>query len=162
MPPLRTPAATTNGPTPQPRPLGLPGSRTPPDPLPPLRGPVTPTTRVDRGPRCTPPPPATGASLGHSSTPSGTTWEGTTWRTQRTTRGPQPWPRAAHPCAPHSPPLRHSGGGLNVAARHVLLALYLHHRDLHLQDPQLPARQAAAPTPEAWADTAPEEMAAYL
>ena len=30
---------------------------------------------------------------------------------------------------PHSPPLRHSGGGLNVAARHILLALYLHHRD---------------------------------
>ena len=57
----------------------------------------------------------------------------------------------------HSPPLRHSGGGLNVAARHVLLALYLHHRDLHL-----PAPQAAAPIPEAWADIAPEEIAAYL
>ena len=66
------------------------------------------------------------------------------------------------PLPPHSPPLRHSGGGLNVAARHVLLALYLHHRDVHLPDPQLPAPQAAAPTPEAWADTAPEEIAAYL
>ena len=63
---------------------------------------------------------------------------------------------------PHGPPLRHSGGGLNVAARHILLALYLHHGDLHLPDPQLPAPQAAALTPEAWADTAPEEMAAYL
>ena len=66
------------------------------------------------------------------------------------------------PLPPHSPPLRHSGGGLNVAARHVLLTLYLHHRDLHLLDPQLPAPQAAALTPEAWADTAPEEIAAYL
>ena len=64
------------------------------------------------------------------------------------------------PLPPHSPPLRHSGGGLNVAACHVLLALYLHHRDLHLPDPQLPAPQAAALTPEAWADTAPEEIAA--
>ena len=52
------------------------------------------------------------------------------------------------PLPPHSPPLRHSGGGLNVAAHHILPALYLHHRDLHL--------------PEAWADTAPEEIAAYL
>ena len=66
------------------------------------------------------------------------------------------------PLPPHSPPLRHSGGGLNVAARHILLALYLHHRDLHLPDPQLPAPQAAALTPEAWADTAPEEIAEYL
>ena len=66
------------------------------------------------------------------------------------------------PLPPHSPPLRHSGGGLNVAARHILLALYLHHRDLHLPDPQLPAPQAAALTQEAWADTAPEEIAAYL
>ena len=66
------------------------------------------------------------------------------------------------PLPPHSPPLRHSGGGLNVAARHILLALYLHHRDLHLPDRQLPAPQAAALTPEAWADTAPEEIAAYL
>ena len=66
------------------------------------------------------------------------------------------------PLPPHSPPLRHSGGGFTVAARHVLLALYLHQGDLHLQDPQLPAPQAAGLTPEAWADTAPEEMAAYL
>ena len=66
------------------------------------------------------------------------------------------------PLPPHSPPLRHSGGGLNVVARYVLLALYLRHRDLHLPDPQLPAPQAAAPTPEAWADTAPEEIAAHI
>ena len=64
------------------------------------------------------------------------------------------------PLPPRSPPLRHSGGSLNVAARHILLAL--HHRDLHLPDPQHPAPQAAALTPEAWADTAPEERAAYL
>ena len=70
--------------------------------------------------------------------------------------------RGSAPLPPHSPPLRHSGGSLNVAARHVLLALYLHHRDLHLPDPQLSAPQAAAPTPEAWADTAAEEIAAYL
>ena len=66
------------------------------------------------------------------------------------------------PLLPHSPPLHHSGGGLNVAARHILLALHLYHRDLHLPDPQLPAPQAAALTAEAWADTAPEEIAAYL
>ena len=66
------------------------------------------------------------------------------------------------PLPPHSPTLRRSGGGLNVAARHLLLALYLQHRDLHLPDSQLPASQAAALTPEAWADTAPEEIAAYL
>ena len=53
------------------------------------------------------------------------------------------------PLPPHSPHLRHSGGGLNVAARLILLALYLHHRDLHLPDPQLLAAQAAAPAPEA-------------
>ena len=35
-----------------------------------------------------PPPPATPASLGHSPTPSGTTWEGTTWRTRGTKHGP--------------------------------------------------------------------------
>ena len=66
------------------------------------------------------------------------------------------------PLPPHSPPLRHSGGGLNVAARQVLLALYLHHSDLYLPDPEPPAPKAAALRPEAWADTAPEEIAAYL
>ena len=66
------------------------------------------------------------------------------------------------PLLPYSPPPRQSGGGLNVAARHILLALYLHHRDVHLPDPQLPAPRAAASTPEARADRAPEEIAAYL
>ena len=49
------------------------------------------------------------------------------------------------PLFPHSPPLRNSGGGLNVAARHVFRALYLHHRDLHLPDPQLLAPQSSSP-----------------
>ena len=66
------------------------------------------------------------------------------------------------PLPPHSAPLRHSGGGLKVAACHILLALYLYCCDLHLPDQQLPAPRAAAPTPEAWPDTAPEEIAAYL
>ena len=47
-------------------------------------------------------------------------------------------------------------------ARNVLLAVNLDHRDLQLQDPQLPAPQAAALTPEALADTAPEDRAVYL
>ena len=66
------------------------------------------------------------------------------------------------PLPPQNPPPRHSGVGFNVAARRVLLALYLNHRDLHLPDLQLQAPQVAAPTPEAWADTAPEQIAAYL
>ena len=70
--------------------------------------------------------------------------------------------RGSTPLPPHSPPPRHSGGGLNVAARHILLALYHHHHDLDLPDPQLPAPKAAALMPEAWAHTAPEEIAAYL
>ena len=69
---------------------------------------------------------------------------------------------ASTPLPLHSPPLHHSGDGLSVAARHILLALYLQHLDLHRPDAQLPAPEAAAPTPEAWADTAPEEIAAYL
>ena len=55
MSPLRTPAATTDGPALQPRPLGLPGSRAPPHPLPPLRGPQPPPPRAARGPSRTPP-----------------------------------------------------------------------------------------------------------
>ena len=54
MPPLRTPTATTDGPTLQRRPLGLPVGRAPPHPLPPLRGPQPPSTRAARGPRRTP------------------------------------------------------------------------------------------------------------
>ena len=55
MPPLRTPAATTDGPALQPRPLGLPASRAPPHPLPPLRGPQPPPPRPARVPSRTPP-----------------------------------------------------------------------------------------------------------
>ena len=62
----------------------------------------------------------------------------------------------------HSPPLRHSRGGLNVAARHIILALYFHHGGLHLSDPQLPATLVAALAAESWAHTAPEEEADHL
>ena len=55
MSPLRSPAATTESPALQPRPLGLPGSRAPPHPLPPLRGPQPPPPRAARGPSRTPP-----------------------------------------------------------------------------------------------------------
>ena len=161
MSPLRSPAATTDSPALQPRPLGLPGSRAPPHPLPPLRGPQPPPPRTARGPSRTPP----------ASHPSFFGYLTDTLRDQLggyyvADAADHAWAIAVAagntPLPPHSPPLRHSGGGLNVAARHILLALYLHHRDLHLPDPQLPAPQAAALTPEAWADTAPEEIAAYL
>ena len=66
------------------------------------------------------------------------------------------------PLLSHSPPPRHSGGGLNVASHDILLALYLHHRDLHLPETQLPATRAAAPAPEAWAETALQEKADHL
>ena len=66
------------------------------------------------------------------------------------------------PLRAHSPPLRHSGGGLSVASCHILLALYLHHRGLHLPDPQLSIPRAATVAPEMWAETAPEEVADYL
>ena len=66
------------------------------------------------------------------------------------------------PLPPHSPPLRNSGGGLNVAARHILLPLYLQQSDPHFRDSQLPGPRAAAPAPEAWAEAAPEEVADYL
>ena len=148
-------AATTNGPALRPRPLGLPGSRTPPHPLPLLRGPQPPLPRAARGPSRIPPlvshaslfRPLThalwdhlgGYYVAHAADHAGTIAMAT----------------SSTPLPPHSAPLRHSGGDLNVAAHHVLLALYLHHRHLHLPDPQLPAPKAAAPTPEAWADTAP-------
>ena len=161
MPPLRTPAATTDSPTLQPRPLGLPGGRTPPHPLLPLRGPQPPPPRAARGPSRTPPAshpgffgPLTHTLRDHLGGYYVADAADHAWTIAVATGS------AALP--PHSPPLRHSGGGFNVAARHVLLALYLHHPDLHLPDPQLPASQAAALTPEAWADTAPEEIAAYL
>ena len=55
MPPLCTPAASTNGPTLQPRPLGLPRSRTPPQPLFSLRGLQPPPPRAATGPSRTSP-----------------------------------------------------------------------------------------------------------
>ena len=146
----------------RPRPLGLPGSRTPPPPLPPLRGPQRPPARAARGPSHTPPPcqPPQLLRATHRRPP------GPPGRVLRGGRGGPPWTIAmatgSTPLPPHSSPLRHSGGGFNSAARHVLIALYLHHRDLHLPDPQLPAPQAAVPTPEAWAEMAPEEIEAYL
>ena len=54
----------------------------------PTAGTSTPTTASGPQPQPHPPPPATPASSGSSPTPSGTTWEGTTWRTRRTTHGP--------------------------------------------------------------------------
>ena len=156
-PPLRTPAATTDGPALQPRPLGLPGSRAPPQPLPPLRELLPPQSRAARGPSRTPPPAGHPSFLG----PLNDTLRDHLGGYYLADAADHAWTIAvatgSTPLHLHSPPLRHSGGGLNVAARHVLLALYLHHRDLHL-----PAPQAAAPIPEAWADMAPEEIAAYL
>ena len=73
-------------------------------PTAPTAGTSTPTTASGPQPQPYPPPPASPASSGHSPTPSGTTWEGTTWRTRRTTHGPWPWPRAAHPCPPTAHP----------------------------------------------------------
>ena len=63
---------------------------------------------------------------------------------------------------PHSPPVRHNGGGSNAAARGILLALHLHHRGLRLPDRQLPAPGVAASAPEARAETASGEVADYL
>ena len=52
---------------------------------------------------------------------------------------------------PHTPPLRDSGAGLNFAACHILLALYLNNRGLHLLDPHLADPHIPAPAPEALA-----------
>ena len=57
-------------------------------PAAPTAGTSTPATASGLRPQPHPPPPATPASSGCSPTPSGTTWEGTTWRTRRTTHGP--------------------------------------------------------------------------
>ena len=45
----------------------------------------------------------------------------------------------------HSPPLRHSGCGWDMAAGHILLALYLHHCHLHLPDPTTPNPPHSSP-----------------
>ena len=57
-------------------------------PTAPTAGTSTPTTASGPRPQPHPPPRATPASSGSSPTLSGTTWEGTTWRTRRTTHGP--------------------------------------------------------------------------
>ena len=57
-------------------------------PTAPTAGTSTPTTARGPRPQPQPPLPATPASLGHSPTASRSTWEGTTWRTRRTTHGP--------------------------------------------------------------------------
>ena len=57
-------------------------------PTAPTAGTSTPATANGPRPQPHPPPPATPASSGSSPTPSGTNWEGTTWRTRRTTHGP--------------------------------------------------------------------------
>ena len=57
-------------------------------PTAPTAGTSTPTTASGPPPQPQPSPPATPASSGHSPTPSGTTWEGTTRQTRRTTHGP--------------------------------------------------------------------------
>ena len=78
-------------------------------PTAPTAGTSTPTSASGLRPQPHPPPPATPASSDHSPTPSGTTWEGTTWRTWWTTHGPQPWPRTAHPCPPTAHPYATAG-----------------------------------------------------
>ena len=57
-------------------------------PTAPTAGTSTPTTANGPRPQPHPPPPAPPASSGTSPTLSGTNWEGTTWRTRRTTHGP--------------------------------------------------------------------------
>ena len=64
--------------------------------------------------------------------------------------------------APPKPAPTPQGSGLSVAARYSLFALYLHHCGLDLSDPHLRTPHIAAPAPEAWAATAPEEVADYL
>ena len=54
------------------------------------------------------------------------------------------------PLLAHSLTLRHNRGGLNVAAHHILLALYGHRRHLNLPNPHLQAPRIAALAPVAW------------
>ena len=161
MPPLRTPAAGRDVPALQPRPLGLPRSRTQPDPVPLLQGPQPLPPRAARGPSRA--PPASHRSFFGPVTDGLRDQLGGYYVADAADHA---WTRAmatgSTPLPPHSPRPRNSGGGLNVAARHVLLALYLNQLDLHLPEPQLPAPRAAAPTTVLWADTAAEERAPYL
>ena len=135
-------------------------SRTLPPPLPPLRGPQPPPPHAARSPS---PPPASHNSFFGPLTDALQDYLGGHYVADRADHA---WTIAMAtvnaPLPLHSPPLRHSGGGLNVAARHIVLALYLHHRGPDLPDTQLPAPQSAAPAPEALAETAPEEVADCL
>ena len=161
MSPLRSPAATTDSPALQPRPWGCLGAAHHLTHCPHC-GDLNPRHR-ERPAAPAAPPPASHPSFFGFLTDTLRDHLGGYYVTDAADHA---WTIAvatgSTPLPPHSPPLRHSGGGLSVAARHILLALYLHHRDLHLLDPELPAPQAAALTPEAWADTAPEGIAAYL
>ena len=67
-----------------------------------------------------------------------------------------------HTPVPPQPAPTPQPGRLELAPCHILLALYVHHRGLHLPDPQPPAPGTAAPAPEGWAETAPEKVADHL
>ena len=49
-----------------------------------------------------------------------------------------------------------------MAAGHIPLALYLHHRDLQLPVSHLRTARIAVAAPEAWVETAPDKVADYL
>ena len=95
--------------------------------VPPLRGPQPQPPRAARGPSRTPPPtshpsffrPLTNAIRDHLRGYYVADAADHAWTIAMAT--------GSTPLPPRSQPLRHSGGGLNVAARHVLPALYLHH-----------------------------------
>ena len=157
MPPLCLPTAATDNPALQYEPTGLPRGRRPPHPLRGLNSHhhTQPTTAAAPPPRQ--PPQLLLASERH---PPGLPWGAF--------HGGLSGPRMGHrhtgdtPLPLHSPPLSYSGGGWNVAARHILLALYVHHCHLHLSDLHLRDPCIAAPAPEARAGAAPEEVADYL
>ena len=117
VPPLCAPTATMDGPTLQPRPLGLPRSRTPLQPLPPMWGPQPPLPHAARS--LTPPPASHPSFFGpltdtlrdylgghYVADPADHAW------TIAMATGDAPLPL-------HSPPLRHRGGSLNVAAHNM-------------------------------------------
>ena len=145
MPPLCTPTAATHGPALQPGPLGLPRGRTWPQPLPPLRGTQPAPTRTARDASRAPPAASQPSFFGpltdtiqdylgghYAADPADHAW------TIAMATGDTSLPL-------HSPPLRHSEGGWNVAARHIFRALYLHNRDLHFPEPQLPFPPHSSP-----------------
>ena len=119
MPPLCAPTATTDGPTLQPRPLGLLRSRTAPHPLPPLSGPKLPSPRAARSPSRAPPTshpsflgPLTDAPRDHLGGYYVADAADHAWTIAIAT--------CSAPLPPHSLPPRHSGRDLSVAAYHIL------------------------------------------